>query len=73
VSSDKLFQLIFALDDKGKLKSVPVLIGIVNYIIEQVKSHRAENKISEITSICYKNDKLKLLSKVLRQNFFSYH
>lgn len=33
VSSDKLFQMIFALDDKGKLKSVPVLIGIVNYII----------------------------------------
>jgi hypothetical protein len=44
----------------------------VTKIVKELKSLKASGSLSQITSTCYKNDRLKPLSKILRQDYFKY-
>jgi histidyl-tRNA synthetase len=54
------------------LQQLKVLRTTVANIVKELKKLKSEGKLNEITSICNQNDKLKQLSKILRQDYYKY-
>lgn len=73
-NNNKLFQIIFSLtNEKQQLRPLQHLRKIVGDILTELKRLKVEGRLMEITGVCYQNDKLKLLSRVLRQDYFTYN